>query len=81
MRNRLIALIPAYEPDVKILGLTDELREKGFDIVVVDDGSRTECERDGNSGGQQREQEILHVVAHAAFLLVIITIRLHLRRI
>ena len=45
MRNRLIALIPAYEPDVKILGLTDELREKGFDIVVVDDGSGPEYEQ------------------------------------
>ena len=45
MRNRFIALIPAYEPDVKILGLTDELREKGFDIVVVDDGSGPEYER------------------------------------
>ena len=44
MRNRFIALIPAYEPDVKILGLTDELREKGFDIVVVDDGSGPEYE-------------------------------------
>ena len=45
MRNRFIALIPAYEPDVKILGLTDELREKGFDIVVVDDGSGPEYEQ------------------------------------
>lgn len=39
MRNRYIALIPAYEPEEKILGLTDELIEKGFEIVVVDDGS------------------------------------------
>ncbi len=39
MRNRYIALIPAYEPDEKIKGLTDELMEKGFDIVIVDDGS------------------------------------------
>ena len=39
MRNRFIALIPAYEPDEKILKLTDELIEKGFDIVIVDDGS------------------------------------------
>ena len=39
MRNRYIALIPAYEPDDKIGKLTDELIEKGFDIVVVDDGS------------------------------------------
>ena len=39
MRSRYIALIPAYEPDEKIKTLTDELIEKGFDIVVVDDGS------------------------------------------
>lgn len=39
MRNRYIALIPAYEPEGKILGLTDELIEKGFEIVIVDDGS------------------------------------------
>lgn len=39
MNNRYIALIPAYEPDKKIKGLIDELIEKGFDIVVVDDGS------------------------------------------
>ena len=39
MRNRYIALIPAYEPDEKIKKLAYELTEKGFDIVVVDDGS------------------------------------------
>ena len=39
MGNRMIALIPAYEPDGRILGLTAELRDRGFDIVVVDDGS------------------------------------------
>ena len=42
MRNRYIALIPAYEPDQKILKLTEEIAEKGFDIVVVDDGSGPE---------------------------------------
>ena len=39
MRNRIIALIPAYEPDAKILGITEELRKRKMDIVVVDDGS------------------------------------------
>lgn len=39
MRNRYIALIPAYEPDEKLKKLADELAERGFDIVVVDDGS------------------------------------------
>lgn len=39
MRSRCIALIPAYEPDIKIMGLAEELSERGFDLVVVDDGS------------------------------------------
>lgn len=43
MRNRYIALIPAFEPDSRILKLTDELIDKGFDVVVVDDGSSPDC--------------------------------------
>lgn len=39
MRNRKIALIPAYEPDEKIKGLTEDLISRGFDVVIVDDGS------------------------------------------
>ena len=39
MRNRTIALIPAYEPDAKIIDLTKELKDRRFDVVVVDDGS------------------------------------------
>lgn len=39
MRNRCIALIPAYEPDIKILDMADDLAERGFDLVIVDDGS------------------------------------------
>lgn len=39
MRNRIIALIPAYEPDAKIIDLTKELKDRRFDVVVVDDGS------------------------------------------
>ena len=43
MKNRYIALIPAYEPDERIIEITDELIERGFDIVVVDDGSGRDC--------------------------------------
>lgn len=32
-------LIPAYEPDEQLIHLTRRLREKGFAVVVVDDGS------------------------------------------
>ena len=39
MRNRMIALIPAYEPDQKIIDLVADLKKRGFDIVIVDDGS------------------------------------------
>ena len=39
MRNRFIALIPAYEPEQRLISLVDELKKRGFDVVVVDDGS------------------------------------------
>ena len=32
-------LIPAYEPDEKLIELVAELKRRGFEIVVVDDGS------------------------------------------
>ena len=32
-------LIPAYEPDAQLILLTERLREAGFAVVVVDDGS------------------------------------------
>ena len=39
MRDRYIALIPAYEPEQKLVRLAADLKKRGFDIVVVDDGS------------------------------------------
>lgn len=42
MASRYIALIPAYEPDRKMLGVIADLGKKGFDVVLVDDGSGTE---------------------------------------
>lgn len=39
MKSRYIALIPAYEPGEKLINLVHDLRERGFDAVVVDDGS------------------------------------------
>lgn len=44
MGRRYIALIPAYEPDEKMTDTIRELKAKGFDIVVVDDGSGSACE-------------------------------------
>lgn len=37
--EQYVALIPAYEPDRGMLSLLAELKENGFEIVVVDDGS------------------------------------------
>ena len=34
-----IVLIPAYEPDEQLIPLTKQLKEAGFGVVVVDDGS------------------------------------------
>lgn len=39
MGKRYIALIPAFEPDEKLITLIGELSKKGFEIVVVNDGS------------------------------------------
>lgn len=40
----MIVVIPAYEPDEKLLKTVSDLRDKtGFPIVVVDDGSSEKC--------------------------------------
>lgn len=39
MSRRYVALIPAYEPDEKMTDTIRDLKDKGFDIIVVDDGS------------------------------------------
>ena len=39
-KYKLIALIPAYDPNEKLITLVDELCKKKIDIVVVDDGSK-----------------------------------------
>ena len=39
-----IALIPAYKPGGKMTETAAELREKGFDIIIVDDGSGPDYE-------------------------------------
>lgn len=44
MALEYIALIPAYEPDEKLTEVVRDMRSKGFDVVVVDDGSGSEYE-------------------------------------
>ena len=52
-------LIPAYEPDAELIKLSRQLKEEGFVVVVVNDGS----------GPRYREifaatEEFAHVIAH-----------------
>lgn len=39
MDNKVIILIPSYEPDEKLTTLIDNLSKEDMDVVVVDDGS------------------------------------------
>lgn len=32
-------VIPAYEPDEKLKAITDKLRDLGYIVIIVDDGS------------------------------------------
>ena len=41
--TRKIALIPAYEPDEKLLDISRSLVDSGFELIVVNDGSKEEC--------------------------------------
>ena len=42
MHNNRIALIPAYEPDERLTWLADQMRRRGFLVLIVDDGSGAE---------------------------------------
>lgn len=43
--NNIPIIIPAYEPDEKLPKLIGDLKEYGFEnIIVVNDGSRSECD-------------------------------------
>ena len=44
MQNRRVALIPAYQPNSDMAQLVQEIRDTGFQIVVVDDESSPEKE-------------------------------------
>ena len=44
MELNTVVLIPAYQPDEKLISLVDELLEKGIPyIVIIDDGSTNKC--------------------------------------
>lgn len=40
MESKFVALIPAFEPDAVLLEVLAQLKERGMEIVVVDDGSK-----------------------------------------
>ena len=42
MNTKRIALIPAYEPDGRLVTLAEELEREGFSVVIVNDGSGAE---------------------------------------
>lgn len=43
--DKKYALIPAYEPDGRMLGLIEDAVAEGFQVIVVDDGSGDACQR------------------------------------
>ena len=42
--EKRIALIPAYEPEKEMVKIAKELKEEGFCVVIVNDGSSQECD-------------------------------------
>ena len=57
--RKYIALIPAYNPDEKMVELVKRLLENNFEIVVVDDGSNDECQKHFKA-----IEKISHVIHH-----------------
>lgn len=43
--DRKYALIPAYEPDGRLLEIIEDAVAEGFQVIVVDDGSSDGCQR------------------------------------
>lgn len=44
MTMKYVILIPAYNPDDKFVAFVDELKGQNAPVVVVDDGSKVECQ-------------------------------------
>ena len=61
-KMKKIALIPAYEPDMKMIGLIKRLKNKDYDIIVVDDGSG----KDFRHIFDQAEKNGAMVISHRA---------------
>ena len=50
--NGKIALIPAYNPDEKLLGVVEDLKLYGFTVLIVDDGSGEEFQEIFRKAGE-----------------------------
>ena len=59
MKAKRIALIPAYEPDDKLLNVARDLRDNDIDVIIVDDGSGSGC-----SDIFSQASEYAHVLVH-----------------
>lgn len=63
LNKRIPVIIPAYEPDHKLIALLEHLKESGFEnVIVVDDGS----EGEGYQTLFRQAQEMGAVVLHHA---------------
>lgn len=59
--EQVAVLIPAYNPDEKLVTYVGELLAADFtQIIVVDDGSRKECEQYFEQIEQEHEVTVLH---------------------
>ena len=57
----MMIVIPAYQPDEKLTGVVDELILKtNFPIVIVDDGSRPECQPLFAALSEREQVTVLH---------------------
>lgn len=43
--DRKYAIIPAYEPDGRLLEIIEDAMAEGFQVIVVDDGSSDDCQQ------------------------------------
>lgn len=42
--NKIAVIIPAYNPDERLLGIMEDLYDAGFEkLIIVNDGSKEEC--------------------------------------
>lgn len=41
--SKIVVLIPAYNPDSRLVSLARNLQDEGLSLVVVDDGSKEDC--------------------------------------